>query len=254
MENNEERTFESFLDAVCEEIADVTWDKLKEYTDTHEIVDEILTEAAQRFGAWKARTTAIAFAELIRQNGFSSMGLGFDTWRKGPEGADRQYEFKTTDQLYDTFSGLPVEQGQNKQTGYTEIVKMIEGALDGNSEKVRRYANGFLQKFPDHMLCKPIKSLLEGNKNPDGLKLEGEQGQKADGWISVDDSLPAYGMNVLIFNTDGGIHICYRGLKKGMTDGEWRYGMTSSKYNMSHIEYWQPLPALPLQVNKDNNE
>lgn len=188
--NNEQRTFEDFLDEVCNNhyytsFNRFLWDERQvNKIAFYQKLNKYVAEAAQRFAAWKARTTAIAFAELIRQNGFSSMGLGFDTWRKGPEGAARQYEFKTTEQLYDTFSGLPVEQGQ-----------------------------------------------------------------KADGWISVRDRLPTESDadengKVLIYRT---LNDHQKPLSKSIHD-----------WNMvKHCEddtLWQSLPALPLQVNKDNNE
>ena len=58
--------------------------------------------------------------------------------------------------------------------GYTEIVKLAESALNGDSEKSKFWINKFIDKHPNSELIKPFKALLIGDKNPDKLKCEGE--------------------------------------------------------------------------------
>lgn len=58
--------------------------------------------------------------------------------------------------------------------GYTEIVKLAESALNGDSEKSKFWINKFIEKHPNSELIKPFKALLIGDKNPDKLKCEGE--------------------------------------------------------------------------------
>jgi len=53
--------------------------------------------------------------------------------------------------------------------GYTEIVKIAEAALKGDTEKARKYINTYLLKFPESDLVYPFNALLNGNNNPSGL-------------------------------------------------------------------------------------
>lgn len=58
--------------------------------------------------------------------------------------------------------------------GYTEIVKLAESALNGDSEKSKVWINKFIEKYPNSKLIKPFKALLIGDKNPDKLRCDGE--------------------------------------------------------------------------------
>ena len=53
--------------------------------------------------------------------------------------------------------------------GYTEIVKITEAALDGDTEKARKYIEQFIVEYPESDLIYPFTHLLTGNKNPNGL-------------------------------------------------------------------------------------
>lgn len=59
--------------------------------------------------------------------------------------------------------------------GYTEIVKLAESALNGDSEKSKLWINKFIDKYPNSELIKPFKALLIGDKNPDKLRCEGKE-------------------------------------------------------------------------------
>lgn len=56
-----------------------------------------------------------------------------------------------------------------KTTGYTEIVKIAEAALNNDKEKAIKYIRKFLIKFPENDLCYPFNYLLKGENNPQGL-------------------------------------------------------------------------------------
>lgn len=58
--------------------------------------------------------------------------------------------------------------------GYTEIVKLAESALNGDSEKSKFWINKFINKYPNSEFIKPFKALLMGDKNPDKLRCDGE--------------------------------------------------------------------------------
>ncbi len=54
-------------------------------------------------------------------------------------------------------------------TGYTEIVKITEAALKGDSEKARKYIERFIIKHPESDLIYPFTHLLKDENNPSGL-------------------------------------------------------------------------------------
>jgi len=56
-----------------------------------------------------------------------------------------------------------------KTTGYTEIVKITEAALKGDTEKARKYVERFMIKHPESDLIYPFTHLLKGENNPSGL-------------------------------------------------------------------------------------
>ena len=58
--------------------------------------------------------------------------------------------------------------------GYTEIVKLVESALNGDCEKSKVWINKFIEKHPNSEFVKPFKALLIGDKNPDKLRCDGE--------------------------------------------------------------------------------
>jgi hypothetical protein len=61
-----------------------------------------------------------------------------------------------------------------KTTGYTELVKIAEAALDGDKEKARKYVEKYIIKFPESDLIYPFTHLLKGEKNPSGLHLDND--------------------------------------------------------------------------------
>lgn len=58
--------------------------------------------------------------------------------------------------------------------GYTEIVKIVELALDQQFTGVVSWTNKFVKRYPNSKFVKPFKALLNGDKNPDKLRLEDE--------------------------------------------------------------------------------
>lgn len=53
--------------------------------------------------------------------------------------------------------------------GYTEIVKIAECALDGDSERAKVFIKRYIGKYPDKDLVYPFTHLLNGVTNPSGL-------------------------------------------------------------------------------------
>lgn len=53
-----------------------------------------------------------------------------------------------------------------KTKGYTEIVKIIEAALNGDIEKAHKYVDRFIIKYPESDLIYPITHILANNNNP----------------------------------------------------------------------------------------
>ena len=53
--------------------------------------------------------------------------------------------------------------------GYTEIVKIAECALNGDSERARVFLKRYIGKYPDKDLVYPFTHLLNGVTNPSGL-------------------------------------------------------------------------------------
>ena len=56
-----------------------------------------------------------------------------------------------------------------KTTGYTEIVKIAEAALKGDTEMAKKYINKFIIKHTHSDLIHPFTHLLNGENNPSGL-------------------------------------------------------------------------------------
>jgi len=56
-----------------------------------------------------------------------------------------------------------------KTTGYTEIVKIAEAALKGDTEMAQKYVQRFIAKYPESDLIYPFTHLLKGESNPSGL-------------------------------------------------------------------------------------
>jgi len=52
-----------------------------------------------------------------------------------------------------------------KTIGYTEIVKITEAALKGDSEKAKKYIEQFMIKYPNSDLIYPFKNLLKQENN-----------------------------------------------------------------------------------------
>lgn len=53
--------------------------------------------------------------------------------------------------------------------GYTEIVKIAECALNGDSERAKVFIKRYIGKYPDKDLVYPFTHLLNGVTNPSGL-------------------------------------------------------------------------------------
>jgi hypothetical protein len=53
--------------------------------------------------------------------------------------------------------------------GRTEIIKIVESALDGDKEKVKLYIERYIIKYPESDLIYPFANLLNGEKNPSKL-------------------------------------------------------------------------------------
>lgn len=59
-----------------------------------------------------------------------------------------------------------------RTTGYTEIVKIAECALNGDSERARVFIKRYIGKYPDKDLVYPFTHLLNGVTNPSNIKTE----------------------------------------------------------------------------------
>lgn len=68
-----------------------------------------------------------------------------------------------------------------------------------------------------------------------------------DGWISVDERLPEYGMEVLV--TDGERRDCALYYKPRLLDPMWLVtnicSHDSYEWDIERVTHWQPLPPLP---------
>lgn len=53
--------------------------------------------------------------------------------------------------------------------GYTEIVKIAEAGLLGDQQKVMKYMEKFLIKYPESDLCFAFNHLLNGDESPVGF-------------------------------------------------------------------------------------
>lgn len=73
-------------------------------------------------------------------------------------------------------------------------------------------------------------------------------------WVSVKDSVPDYGVDVLVCNFAGNIFKGHR--RKSKTCGEWVLGDATHQVaaDRGHIYYWQPLPEFIQQIEEQYNE
>jgi hypothetical protein len=53
--------------------------------------------------------------------------------------------------------------------GRTEIIKILEAALNNDKGKVINYTERYIIKYPESDLVYPFTQLLNGEKNPSGL-------------------------------------------------------------------------------------
>jgi len=58
-----------------------------------------------------------------------------------------------------------------KTEGYSCIVKIAEAALESDKEKAKKFMDRYITLYPISDLTFPFTHLLNGNKNPNGLKL-----------------------------------------------------------------------------------
>ncbi len=54
---------------------------------------------------------------------------------------------------------------------YTQVCKIIEYGFKGDKDKMVRYFEMYLQRYPNGAYAKLLKSLKEGNNNPDNIHL-----------------------------------------------------------------------------------
>lgn len=63
----------------------------------------------------------------------------------------------------------------NIPEGYTQIVKAIECGLKGEIDKMKRYIEMYIEKYPDGVYSKPFKHLVTGNPQNGLMLLDGKQ-------------------------------------------------------------------------------
>jgi hypothetical protein len=130
--------------------------------------------------------------------------------------------------------------------GYTEFVKIAEAGLHVDKEKVRKFIERYLEKWPETDLVYAFSALLKGDKNPSGLSLLSspspsvEVGEE-EAWISVDEK-PELFKKVIVGSVYGWYDVAH-----------WSGDYWEGHCGVIKPTHWQPLPKPPKSPSPVKN-